>query len=336
MMKALVLKGKEQVELVDKAIPEPGPGEALIKVEYCGIGPLDVRAYKTGECPGIILGHEYSGIITRLGPGTVRWHNGQRVASNNVMQCGFCRFCLEGKDNICEENRILGLTVDGALAEYIVVPASSLHEIPDEVSMEEAALAEQVATALHAIKLVGLKYKDRVLVQGAGAQGLITLDLAKAHGARDLIVADIDNQRLAIARDKGATVLNPKEVDLVLKVKDLTEGYGVDYVFDCVGVSASLATSLKITRPGGTVSFLRGNQKPIEVDFDDLLEREIDVKTSLYSTEREFEEALDYLESGDVTAGKYISQIISLEEAAASGFAGKEKGGSNLKTLVKC
>lgn len=335
-MKALVLKGKEQVELMDKVMPDPGPGEALIKVEYCGIGPLDVRAYNTGESVGITLGHEYSGTIARLGPGTVRWHNGQRVASNNVMQCGFCRFCLEGKDNICAENRILGLTVDGALAEYIVVPASSLHEIPDEVSMEEAALSEQVAAALHAVKLGALKYRDRVMVQGAGALGLITLDLAKAHGARNLIVADIDNQRLAIARDKGATVLNPKEVDLVLKVKDLTEGWGVDYVFDCVGVPASLAASLKLVRPGGTVAFLRSTHTPIQVDFDDLLAREIEIKSSLYSTERELEEALGYLESGDVTAAKYISKIITLEEAAVSGFTGKEKGGSYLKTLVKC
>ncbi len=336
-MKALVLKGKEQVELVEKPMPDPGPGQALIKVAYCGIGPLDVRSYQMGLNPGIVLGHEYSGTITRLGPGTVRWHNGQRVASNNVMQCGFCRFCLEGKDNVCAENRILGVTVDGALAEYLVVPASSLHEIPHEVSIEEAALAEQVAVALHAVKRAGIKPKDRVLVQGAGALGLITLDMARAHGARNLMVSDIDKQRLAIAREKGdVTPINPKETDMPARVKELTEDWGADIVFDCVGLSATLASSLKVVRPGGTVSYLRATHMNVQVNFDDLLEREVEIQSSLYSTEREFEEALGYLESGDVSAERYISQVISLEEAAKSGFAGKEKGGSFLKSLVQC
>ncbi len=336
-MKALVLKGKEKVELVDKTIPDPGPGQALVKVAYCGIGPLDVRSYQAGINPGIVLGHEYSGTIARLGPGTVRWHNGQRVASNNVMQCGFCRFCLEGKDNVCAESRILGVTVDGALAEYVVVPASSLHEIPHEVSMEEAALAEQVAVALHAVKRAGINPNDRVLVQGAGALGLITLDVARAHGARNLLATDIDNKRLSIAREKGGvTVINPKETDMPAKVKELTEGWGVDFVFDCVGLAATLASSLRVVRPGGTVSYLRATHLPIQVDFDHLLEREIVIKSSLYSTERDFQEALGYLQNGDVSAEKYISQVISLEEAEKSGFTGKEQGGSFLKSLVKC
>jgi 2-desacetyl-2-hydroxyethyl bacteriochlorophyllide A dehydrogenase len=336
-LKALVLKGKEQVELVEKPVPDAGPGQALIKVEYCGIGPLDVRSYQTGLNPGIVLGHEYSGTITRLGPGTVRWHNGQRVASNNVMQCGFCRFCLEGKDNICAENRVLGWTVDGALAEYLVVPASSLHEIPHEVSMEEAALAEQVAVALHAVRRAGIKPKDRVLVQGTGALGLITLDVARAHGARNLLAADVDEERLAIARERGdVTAINPKKADMPALVRELTEGWGADVVFDCVGLTATLSSSLKLVRPGGTVSYLRATHIPVDVDFDSLLEREITIQSSLYSTEREFEEALGFLESGYVSAERYISQVIDLEQAAGQGFAGKEKGGSFLKILVKC
>ena len=335
-MKALVLKGKEHVELVERPIPDAGPGQALIKVEYCGIGPLDIRSYQMGINPGIVLGHEYSGTIVRLGPGTVRWHNGQRVASNNVMQCGFCRFCLEGKDNVCAENRVLGLTVDGALAEYLVVPASSLHEIPHDVSMEEAALAEQVAVALHAVRRAGLRPKDRVMVQGAGALGQITLDMARAHGARNLLVTDIDNRRLAIARERGdVTAINPKEMDMLARVKELTEGWGVDFVFDCVGLPATLTSSLKLVRPGGVVSYLRSTPEPVQVDFDELLDREVEIQSSLYSTEREFEDALGYLESGDVMAEKYISQTIPLEKAV-EGFAGKERGGSFLKTLVKC
>ena len=335
-MKAIVQKGKGMVEVVDKPVPDLRPGEALIKVEYCGIGPIDVRTYQSSETSDMILGHEYSGTIAQLGPSTDRWHRGQRVASNKVMQCGHCRFCQEGRDNICEENLVLGISVDGTLAEYVRVPASSLHEVPHDITMEQAAMAELVAVSLHAVKLADLQFKDRIVVQGAGAMGLITLDLARAHGVKNMIVTDINSARLTIAREKGdVTALNPNETDLCSKVEEMTAGYGADIVFDCAGTPESVSKSLEVIRAGGTVVLLRHCDKPVQVDFSKLHEKEVAIKMSHYSTEWEFEEALAYLEAGDVTPEKYISKVISMEEAAEFGFKDMEKGGSNLKVLVK-
>ncbi len=336
-MKALVLQEKGKVGLVDKPIPDPGPGEALIKVEYCGVCRLDLQTFQNGDCPsGTTLGHEYSGTITRLGPGAVRWSRGQRVASNNVIQCGHCRFCQEGKDNLCERNLILGHTVDGAMAEYVIVPASSLHTIPDEISMEDAALTEPVAAALHAVKGAALKGMDRVVILGAGAMGLITLDLARAYGAKDVIISDPDPRRLVLAKEKGVVMaFNPKDVDLEAKVKEYTDGYGADVVFDCAGVPESIESGINLARRGGTVMVLSNCPEIIKIDVFNLVEKEVQIKTAINSTEREFEEALEHIATGNVKVGEYITKIISLEDMALEFADLANQKGKNLKQLIK-
>ncbi len=164
--------GQEDVRVLDVPKPSIGPEEVLIKVAYCGICGSDVTAYKTGNyVTGLVIGHEFSGIIEEIGPNVERLKVGDRVTGNGVMPCCRCKFCLGGRPSLCESMEMLGVTIDGALTEYVKLPASAVYKLPNELSLLHATLVDPLACVLHAINLSSFKPMNSVLIQGAGPLG---------------------------------------------------------------------------------------------------------------------------------------------------------------------
>ncbi|MBC7335058.1 MAG: alcohol dehydrogenase catalytic domain-containing protein, partial [Clostridia bacterium] len=158
-MKALVLTAYKQLEIQDVPTPEPGAGEILVRVRACGICGSDVHGFdgSTGRRrPPIIMGHEASGVVAKIGDGVSRFRPGDRVTFDSTIYCGRCEFCRQGRINLCENRRVLGVSCaeyrqDGAFAEYVVVPEHIAYRLPDSVSFEQAALIEPLSVALHAV-----------------------------------------------------------------------------------------------------------------------------------------------------------------------------------------
>src|SRR5271156_1366762 len=203
-MKALLLSQYCHLELADLDIPQPGPGEALIRVAACGICGSDVHGYDGSSgrrIPPLVMGHEAAGTIASLGTGVSGWSEGDRVTCDSTIYCGECASCLRGKVNLCDRRQVLGVSCgdyrrNGAFSEFVVVPARIMHRLPENLPFAEAALLEAVAVALHAVSLVPVAAGSTALVIGEGTIGLLLLQALRVAGCSRVLVADVDATRL--------------------------------------------------------------------------------------------------------------------------------------------
>jgi 2-desacetyl-2-hydroxyethyl bacteriochlorophyllide A dehydrogenase len=256
-LKAVLLKAPRDVELVDINKPEPKEGDVLIKVNSCGICGTDLHAY-TGKLEDSwyalpqIPGHEFSGEVASVGGSVSNVSLGDRVTVRPLISCGKCQFCKDGDEYRCDNFQIIGETVPGAMAEYVVVPSNLVHVIPSEVSFTEGAMVEPLAVAFHAARKV--RRKDSVVIIGAGTIGLLIMQAIRALGAKKIIVSDILNSRLDLASKLGADhVFNTTDQDYVSQVRKAAGGFGVDATFEAVGKPQTLDLCLKPTRKGGEI-----------------------------------------------------------------------------------
>ncbi len=268
-MRAAVLREFGELTVQDVPVPVAGPGEVLVRVRACGICGTDLKIVAGGfrgtwpPALPFIIGHEWSGEVAALGPGTERsgLAPGMRVVAENHTGCGSCPMCRAGRYNLCERVRepgfkLYGHTAPGALAEYAVRPAVALHRVPDEVSPVAAALVNQGALTVHAARRTGLGPGDTAAVFGPGLLGLLMLQVARAAGASEVIMVG-RGQRLAAARELGSTtVVDYEQADPVAGVRAATGGRGVDHVFDCSGNTAVIGQALRSVRRGGSVALL--------------------------------------------------------------------------------
>ena len=246
-MKALVYTKPNEVTYRDEPDPHPAPGEVLIRVDAVGICGSDMHAYHGKDPrrnPPLILGHELAGEILD-GPG-----KGGRVTVNPLITCGRCDYCVQGRDNLCSDRTMIGMTRPGGFAEYVTTAAASVIELPDGMSARAAALTEPAATALHALG-VAMRAAARpvpesgVLVIGAGAVGLLTALLARGYGCREVRLAETNPLRRASAERAGFTVLDPASGG--------TAQNSMDLVVDAVGAAATRDAALAAVKPGGVI-----------------------------------------------------------------------------------
>lgn len=268
-MRAAVLREFGQLGVEELPVPEPGPGEVLVRVRACGICGTDLKlvagAFRGTWPPALpfIIGHEWSGQVAAFGPGA--GHGGlaigDRVVAENHTGCGTCPMCRAGRYNLCERVRepgfkLYGHTAPGALAEYAVRPAICLHKVPEGVSDAAAALVNQGALTVHAARRARLGPGASAAVFGPGLLGLLMLQVARAAGAATVVMVG-RGERLTVARDLGCTgVVDYSEQDPVAGVRAATGGRGVDCVFDCAGSPAVVGQALRCVRRGGTVALL--------------------------------------------------------------------------------
>jgi 2-desacetyl-2-hydroxyethyl bacteriochlorophyllide A dehydrogenase len=336
-MKAAVMQGIGQIEVADVPRPELGPGEVLIRVGYCGLCGSDVEALHTGMYePGLIVGHEFAGVITDTGPGVVGWKVRERVVVNDAVPCGSCAPCLEGRLDGCESLTMVGVTQDGALAEYVKITARGLHRLPDEVSLRQGALVEPLAVALHGVRRSRLKPGDYPLVMGTGPIGLLTLQCALLAGARKVVVTEVDTTRAALADRLGAAiVLDPTRDNVSVALSSLTQGQGPDVIYVCTGAPEPYRDAVSLVRKGGQVFLLGLCVEEVKADFMSVVLNDLCIEGSL-AGRAEFPAAIDFVAQRRVDVESLVSHEIPLDEVVTKGFNLLTMPGSGaVKILVR-
>ena len=330
-MRAALLRDFGKLAVADVPTPQPGPGEVLVRVSACGICGTDLKivagAYQGTWPPELpfIIGHEWSGEVAALGPGTERsgLAVGDRVVAENHTGCGECPMCRAGRYNLCERVRepgfkLYGHTAPGALAEYAARPAVALHKVPAHVTSLAAALVNQGALTVHAARRARLGPGASVAVYGPGLLGLLMLQVARSAGATTVIMVG-RGQRLAVARELGATTtIDYEAADPVAGVRAATGGRGADCVFDCSGNPAVLGQLLRSARRGGTVALLGlagGAVAELPVDLVTL--DELDV-LGVRSSPNAYPAMIALLASGAVRTEPLTTHVYPLAEVAAA------------------
>ncbi len=341
-MKALVFHGAKDIRYEDVETPSPKNGEVLVKVEAVSICGSDLAGYKGGNTMRVaplIMGHEFAGVVAGLGEGVTTAKLGDKVGVYTNLFCGYCPACKAGLTNVCENRRIIGTTMpggayDGAMAEYLVAPVGKLLPLSGKRSFSEYALAEPLSTGLRAVRLAGDVKGKTVAVIGCGPIGLLTIMVLKHAGAKIIAAMDVVDKRLTMAKQCGAThTINSKD-DVPAFTHQLTDGAGIDIVFDCVGAQATINLGADIVRLGGKVIWVGLAQPKIEFEFKHAAVKELTFQ-SVYLYITEMEEGLDLIESGDID----VKQIITSEYPISEGpriFAELASGNSNeIKVILK-
>ena len=268
-MKALVLTSPGKFEVQEVADPKPGPFEVLCRIRavaICGSDPEIIRGDLAGTWPPgypFIAGHEWSGEVVSVGDGVLDFKAGDRVAGEAHKGCGHCRNCLAGRYTICENygrtkagHRHYGFVTQGAYAQYNVYSIKSINKMPDRVSFREGALVDTAGVTLHGMELSGITPGGVVVIIGPGPIGMIAMRFARLLGAARIIVVG-RGARLEAANKLGADeIINFEQDDPVAKVRDLTDGLGVDEVLECSGAKGTFNQAVRMLRKGGKVALL--------------------------------------------------------------------------------
>jgi len=269
-MKAAILQDIGKMEIVDAKMPACDPAGLLIKVGACAVCGTDVKVYHHGHkhiVPPRITGHELAGEIVEVGK-TVKGYNvGDRVAVAPAVPCGECRYCLGGMQSMCDNLIAIGYHCDGGFAEFMAVPPVAVrngcvNRIPDNVSFEEAALAEPLACTINAAELTHTGIGQTVVVIGAGPIGCLHIMLSKSIGATQTIMIDISQERLDMSKIAQADLyINSREVDPIKAVRDATGGQGANVVITACSVGKAQEQALEMTAKRGYVNFFGGLPK---------------------------------------------------------------------------
>ena len=322
-MRALVLTEYERLQV--REVPEPAAGEAdvLVRVRACGICGSDVHGFDGSSgrrIPPAVMGHEAAGVVERVGSAVRGLSQGDRVTFDSTVSCGRCAYCRQGRTNLCDARRVLGVSCgeyrqDGAFAEYVSVPAHTVYPLPAEVPFEHAAMVEPLSVAVHAVGRAPVTARTAVVV-GAGTIGLLVIQALRAAGTPRVIAVDVDESKLAFARRLGAEVrLDPTAADVPAEVRRLTEG-GADIALECVGATEPIATAVGCVRKGGAV-VLVGNVTPtIALPLQFVVTGEITLLGTCASS-GEYPRAIELLRTGKVDVRPLITVVAPLEDGPA-------------------
>lgn len=317
-MKCVKIKGVKDlvVDTADK--PTSKDGSMIIKVESCGICGSDIHNWELGSPEGLILGHEFAGIVEDPGDRT-DLKKGDRVTGLPISPCKECDACLSGNYHYCKNtwNNAVGLSLEnsGGYAEYLSCRSDMVRLIPEEMSFDEAAMVEPSAVALHATNLADIKVGDKVLVIGAGIIGLMACEFAKLEGASYVCMVETNMKRAkkAVTIGKANEYYNALDEQTIPTLVELTGGF--DKVIECCGNDAAVSEAIMATRNGGQIVLVGVSTKPITIPTVIAVMGEINITGSIAYTPKEFENCIDLIANKRLNVKKYIDDIIELEQA---------------------
>jgi 2-desacetyl-2-hydroxyethyl bacteriochlorophyllide A dehydrogenase len=310
-MRVAVFDEPGQLSIADRPTPSPRSGELLVRVGACGICGTDLHIAEGTFPPTpypIVPGHEFAGTVAEIGSephGT--WRTGDRVAVDPSLFCGWCEYCRAGRGNLCANWGAIGDTVDGAFAEFVVVPSENAYHLPDQLSLREGALVEPLSCAVHGQRKIGVSVGERVLLLGAGTMGLLLQQLFERAGARRVAMIDRKKERLQVAAELGAAVT----ADSV----EALNGERFDVVVDCTGVAAAIEDGFNALDRGGRMLIFgvaaaeaRAALSPFRIYNDELTV--VGSMAVLHS----FGRAVDLLASGAIETKPLLTDVFQLEE----------------------
>ncbi len=342
MMKAAVLRGPRDIRVEMVETPSIRDDEVLVKVMACGICGTDVHAFKKGAGAKprgrLILGHEFSGEVTRVGSAIQGLKTGDRVVGIGYRNCGSCFRCRQGQAEWCPQPLVPGEGLDGAFAEYVVVPqpmaGKTFFQIPEGLGWEEAATIEPLAVACYAVTRARIQEKETVVILGAGMIGQCVAQVCKGMGART-IVSEPSPMRLALAEKLGADMaLNPRDIDPIKAVTTATSGEMAGMVFECSGSPVAFHQAVEIVRPFGKI---------VQVGiFENSLEISSDLASTMFAFKnltlrgsggQRWDMAVDLMRSGQVKTRDLITHRFPLD-GTAEGFETQLDAGKSIKVMI--
>lgn len=265
-------------------VPEVKEGQVLIRIHKIGICGTDIRVFE-GKYPSAVYpvtqGREAAGEIVAVGPGVQNLFVGQKVTVQPQITCGCCRYCVEGKYNLCENKKVMGFQIPGMAQEYFAVDAERVATLPKDICYEEGTMIEHLAVAVHAVKKAGGIAGKSVLVLGAGPIGIITAQVAKGMGASKVMITDISDARLEFAKKSGIDFgVNTAAADLG---QALLENFGCEkagVVYDCAGTNVTIAQAIQYADTGGAIVLVAVFRGLASVDLAGLAARELKLYTT--------------------------------------------------------
>jgi L-iditol 2-dehydrogenase len=344
-MKAVVYRNKGEIAVEDVPVPEPGPGEMLVRVDACGICPTDLKKIEKGLLPGPrIFGHEIAGVVAALGAGTTGFREGQRVVVHHHVPCGACFYCERGLHAQCAFYKRNGTTAGfepsgGGYAEYVKAFAWIVERgtipIPDGVLPEEAAFVEPVNTCLKAVRKAGVSRGESVLVVGQGPIGLLLMQIARWAGG-EVLVSDPVDERRALASSLGAAVALDPALDAPGEVRRLTGGRGADCTLVAAPGALAFSVALDATRPGGRIlSFAATSRgETVEVDLGVLTTSEKDILTAYSSSIEVQSQAARLVFDRTVRVRELVSHRLPIVRAREAFSLAMRPGPGTLKVVL--
>ena len=316
----------------------PGPGEALIKIKTAGICGSDIGAFRGTN--GLvsyprIIGHELAGIIESIPDDNPKGLKvGDKVIVDPYLYCGHCYPCSIGRTNCCTDLHVLGVHVDGGMAEYFCHPADMLVKMPEDMDWTLAAMAEPLTISLHGVHRGGLKAGEFCAIYGAGPIGLLAGMVAEAYGAHAILI-DLVQERLDFAKSVGIEyVINSGSQDPEAEVAKITGGTMAQLVMECTGANVCIRKSLDLVSNAGRITFTGWPKKETSLPTDLITKKEIDIRGARTSA-GEFEEAIELICSGKVDVKKILTKTVSLEEAPETVIDIEKNPGNYMKVVVK-
>lgn len=310
------------VEVREINVPEIGEDDVLLQVGAVSVCGSDVHQYHGKQSwtviPPVVLGHEFGGVVAQVGKRVKGFKEGDRVVSETAAEiCGECMYCRTGAYNICPQRKGFGYGINGAMAQFVKVPARCLHHIPENLPFEKAALTEPCCVGYNCvIEKSKVKPGDTVVVLGPGPIGLLCAQMAKLAGAGTLIVAGLqsDAPRLESAKRLGAIPINLSNTDIVDYVHGIGDGLGAHLVVDAAGASAALKTALDIVRPAGQITKVGWGPQPLGFSIDPLVQKAVTLQGSFSHTFQNWEMVVSMLASGQIDLEPIISQVAPIQD----------------------
>ena len=339
-MKQLVWTDVRKVEIVEAPIPQPGPGQAVVKIKYAGICGSDLHVF-AGQHPTakppMVMGHEACGTLYAINSDRTDVKVGDKVCCHTVKPCGACEGCTTGRENLCTSVKIMGANFDGVFTQYILVDADRVIKFNDDVDFELAALVEPLTVGVHDLRRSNMKAGESVVIGGAGPIGLIIGIMCRFAGASRVVLSEIDGTRIEIARGMGFTVVNPMEPDFKEKALAASGADGFDKAFEITSVQSSFDTCVDLLKRGGTLVQvgMPPKGKMFSVDINKFIFSECDLVGVRHHTMNDMITAAKLINSGVLNEQlrPLASAIYPMEESMAA-FERAASDKSVLRVLI--
>lgn len=346
-MKAAIIRTYGEIKQEEIPVPFLADDQIMVRVRYASICGSDQHIFKGEFHPRtklpLIPGHEFAGVVEAVGKDVTGFHPGEKVTVDPILWCGKCAACQVGHYPACISLKLIGIDMDGGFAELIAVPAHTVFKIPDHISDELAALIEILSIGFHASSRAGVKESDDILIMGAGKVGQSILHAASTITKGKIILADILDDRLAIALKAfpNLITINTTRTDPVSFIKELTNGRGVDIAFEAVGHDVKVPgrhnparTCINAIKGGGTVCVLGLGDHPTEILMKELIWKEAKIVSSRVS-HGEFAKTIEALDKGTIHPENMITGILDLKNAQEGFELLESEPGKHLKILLR-
>lgn len=318
-MKTFLLYGKKDIRVFEKSIPEPGAEEVLVMPKFTGICGSDVHYFQHGYCGNFFpkqpfaLGHEFAGVVHRLGSNVKGFTVGDEVAVDPSMPCGNCKHCKTGHYNLCLSMRYFGSAscdphIDGSMGQYIVAPAKNCYILPVGITMAQASLLEPLCVAMHAVKQVKQIAGTSILITGGGPIGQLILRVVRAFGAHHITVSDVNEYARNFSMKSGADqVVNPLDENAWENLKN------IDVVFEASGVPSALSNGIQVTRRGGSLVLVGTLPENFSIPGNLIMSKELKLYGS-FRFANVFEDAMNMVAAGIINLDGIVTATYCFED----------------------